>query len=93
MGTDVAAVSLVTYLVTIVVCNGQKASEKWSSVISWTMYVNNGPKKSPCQVSNFGAKCRVATPSRLLWTMVKNTALSSVSQILALTGGLGSVTK
>ena len=50
-------------------------------------------KESPCQVSNFGAKCRVATPSRLLWTMVKNTALSSVSQILALTGGLGSVTK
>ena len=50
------------------------------------------PEKSPCQVSNFGAKCRIATPSSrcLLWTMVKNTALSSVSQILT---RLGSLTK
>ena len=65
-----------------------------ASVISWTVCVNNGQKESPCQVSNFWAKCRIATPSSrcLLWTMVKNTALSGVSQILALTR-LGSLTK
>ena len=88
---DVATMSLgSTYLVTIVVKRHPRSNHQhqWYPGNMRPPLREQWSEKSPYQVSNFWVKCSIAAIGGcLLWTMVKNTDLSSVcvSLILALT--------